>query len=127
MNATTESLSNSNFNPDKPIKVVTHGFRSGGETETCQSIKDAFLVKYDANVLVIDWGGIAGDPYWNAATYPQHVGNYTAEFLSFLVDNGADPKRMHLVGHSLGAHLSGFAGKGMASRGHKVARVTGEN
>lgn len=125
VNATKESLSNSNFQADKPIKVVTHGFRSGGQTETCQSIKDAFLEKYDANVFVVDWSEIAGDPYWNAARYPQYVGNYTAEFLSFLVDNGADAKKIHIVGHSLGAHLSGFAGKGMASRGNTVGRVTG--
>lgn len=123
--ATEDSLSKSTFDPNKPIKVVTHGFRSGGETETCQSIKDAFLEKYDANVFIVDWGDIAGDPYWNAARYPQHVGNYTADFLTFLVTSGADAKKMHIVGHSLGAHLSGFTGKGMISRGNQVARVTG--
>lgn len=120
-----DSLSASTFDKNKDIKVVTHGFRSSGHTETCQMIKDGFLEKYDANVIIVNWEELAAQPYWKAATYPQEVGSHTAQLLNFLVDNGADEKRMHLVGHSLGAHLVGFAGKDMIDYDRKVARITG--
>lgn len=120
-----DTLSASTFDSSKDIKVVTHGFRSSGHTETCQMIKDEFLKKYDANVIVVDWEELAGQIYFRASTYPQEVGNYTAQFLNFLAENGADPKNMHLVGHSLGAHLVGFAGKDMITYGRKLGRITG--
>lgn len=53
------------------------------------------------------------------------VATYYATFLNFLVDNlNVDPKDMHLIGHSLGAHISGFAGRQV--RTGKVGRITGK-
>lgn len=40
---------------------------------------------------------------------------------------GVNPDKIHLIGHSLGAHISGFAGKGYQSLtyGQKLPRITG--
>jgi len=51
-----------------------------------------------------------------------------AEFLYFLVDNNivADFDSFHLVGHSLGAHISGVVGeKVLYDKGLKVGHITG--
>lgn len=53
------------------------------------------------------------------------VGDYYSRFLNFLVnDMDMDPKDFHLIGHSLGAHVSGFAARGVTKG--KVGRITGE-
>ncbi|KAJ8968060.1 hypothetical protein NQ314_002499 [Rhamnusium bicolor] len=52
------------------------------------------------------------------------VGKHYAKFLNYLVeDMDVDPKDIHLIGHSLGAHVSGFAGR--ALKKGKIARITG--
>lgn len=120
-----ETLQASTFDKNKDIKFVTHGFRSSGSSDTCQTIKDGFLEKYDANVFVINWKELASGNYFVVVNYPEKVGDYSAKFLNFLVENGADSKNVHVVGHSLGAHLSGFFGKNMIANGRKIARITG--
>ena len=49
------------------------------------------------------------------------VASYLAQFINSLVELGADPRSIHIVGHSLGAHLAGFAGRLLRPR---VGRIT---
>ena len=52
------------------------------------------------------------------------VGNHTAKFIDWLVKNkDLDLKKVHIIGHSLGAHTAGFSGKYLKSG--TVARITG--
>lgn len=97
---------------------------AGGDGKTCTRLKDSFLHKYDANVFVVDWKDIADNIFYpipmRATT---GVGEIYARFLNEMIDTGIDPKNIHLVGHSLGAHVSGYAAKGTKSA--KIGRVTG--
>lgn len=96
---------------------------SSGTADTCTRIKDGFLKKYDANVFIMDWSEISGNvlyPIPMSAT--KSVGDFYSQFLNKLVASGTDPKNIHLVGHSLGAHVSGFAARGVKE---KIGRVTG--
>lgn len=53
-----------------------------------------------------------------------NVAKHYVKLLNFLTDDfGADPMDIHLIGHSLGAHISGFAGRRV--RKGKVGRITG--
>ncbi|KAJ3626153.1 hypothetical protein MTP99_016671 [Tenebrio molitor] len=111
------------FDKSKPTKFVTHGWLSSGIADTCVKIKNGFLQKYDANVFIMDWSEISGNviyPIPMAAT--KGVGEYYSEFINNLVDSGVDPQTIHLVGHSLGAHVSGFAARRVKG---KIGRVTG--
>lgn len=42
-----------------------------------------------------------------------------------MAKQGLDLQSTHLIGHSLGAHLLGYAARTARSRGHVVSRVTG--
>lgn len=46
-------------------------------------------------------------------------------FILKLFEKAAQPKQMHLVGHSLGAHVAGFAGKEVKKRSSRIYRITG--
>jgi len=59
-----------------------------------------------------------------AAENTRATGEHIAELIDFLVvQTGARLKDFHLIGHSLGGHVSGFAGN-RTTRG-KVGRITG--
>uniref|UniRef100_A0A2A4J690 Lipase domain-containing protein n=1 Tax=Heliothis virescens TaxID=7102 RepID=A0A2A4J690_HELVI len=54
------------------------------------------------------------------------IGVELGKLLAALVDAGLHPSDIHLIGHSLGSHISGFAGKSFTDlTGHRVGRITG--
>ncbi|XP_066142143.1 phospholipase A1-like isoform X2 [Euwallacea fornicatus] len=112
-------------NISKPTKIITHGWMSGGRKDSCVLIRNGFLHRYDANILVMDWSAISGNPFYPLPmTSTPQVGQYYGSYLNYLVDKvGVKPEDLHLVGHSLGAHVSGFAGREVKKG--KVARITG--
>ncbi|XP_044733608.1 pancreatic lipase-related protein 2-like [Chrysoperla carnea] len=119
-----DRLKVSNFDPSKDTKFITHGWRSSGRVDSCKKLKDAFLQREDVNVIIVDWSDLASNIIYPVAkTYTKNVGEYYAEMIDFLVDNGAKTDQMHLIGHSLGAHVSGVAGN--STKKGKVHRITG--
>jgi len=53
------------------------------------------------------------------------VGKRTAELIEFLVaEKMTDLEKIHILGHSLGAHCAGFAGKFVKTG--KIPRITGQ-
>lgn len=117
-------LRSSNYNERKATKIVTHGWLSSGNSTTCIQIKDEYLKTYDCNVIVVDWGVIAGNVLYHVPVVnTRNVAEFYANFLDFLVEHGTELKKVHLIGHSLGAHVSGFVGD-LIKTG-KVGRITG--
>lgn len=64
----------------------------------------------DLNIIVVDWGNAANVNYILASYNVGMVGRYLTDFLNFLIDEGFSMDDMHLIGHSLGAHVVGIAG-----------------
>ncbi|XP_075979755.1 pancreatic triacylglycerol lipase-like [Anticarsia gemmatalis] len=117
------SIRNSNFNPNAPTVVIAHGWLSNQNTGLNPTIRDAYLGKGEANVIVLDWRRLAMSNYVTAANGVPAVGRGLGQFLRFLSSTtGARLNSMHIVGFSLGAHLVGNAGREL---GGQVARVTG--
>lgn len=124
------------LNPDKPTFVITHGFKSDGNVdpnrkceewgkgewveEMANTIKDS---NPDANVIVVDWeeGAKANSSiYGDAANNTTNVGMQLGQEL---FDLKVDPQNTQLIGHSLGAQISGVAGEHYS----KLKRETGED
>ncbi|KAL1490868.1 hypothetical protein ABEB36_011553 [Hypothenemus hampei] len=122
---TSQEILKNYVNISKPTKFITHGWMSGGRKDSSVLIRDGFLHKYDANVFVMDWSAISGNPFYPIPMMATpKVGKHYGKFLNYLVDElGVKPVDIHLVGHSLGAHVSGFAGR-TVKRG-KIGRITG--
>lgn len=79
-------------------------------------------VEAETNVIVVDWSRLAALIYWSVVKYTTPVGEYIGGFLNTLDILGYDLTKIHLIGHSLGAHIAGIAASWVDS---KVGRITG--
>ncbi|XP_063530739.1 lipoprotein lipase-like [Cydia strobilella] len=109
---------------NKPVKLVTHGWKSSAEDSVVMGIKESYLKNKDVAVIGIDWSDTAKDYlYPLVAEYIGDVGAYVGQFLdAFCHLYNVSGGRLHLIGHSLGAHVMGIA----ASKTNvTIARITG--
>lgn len=73
----------------------------------------------------MDWSETGKNDYITSAKNTNEVGSTLAQFLDQLVKHtGLKPADIHLIGHSLGAHVVGAAGAYLKSG--KVGRITGK-
>lgn len=89
-------------------------------------LKTAYINVGGYNVITLDWGSIAGNRNY---MLPMLMTSKIGARLSKVLDNIVDldiikPEDIHLIGHSLGAHIAGVCGSLMKSG--KVGRITGE-
>jgi pancreatic triacylglycerol lipase len=70
------------------------------------------------NFNSVNWSiGASTINYLTARNRVPQVADVTARFLNFLVSNGSTQwNRIHIAGHSLGAHIAGLTGKRTAGR-----------
>ncbi|MFM6324132.1 MAG: lectin-like protein, partial [Microcystis panniformis] len=121
---------NGQVNPNKPTYVIVGGYLtdSGSDWLTDTS----FLLQKnvgDANFVIVDWSELTGSfltpfddgIYRGAAENTKLVGEALG---NYLLNQGIDPKNIHLLGHSLGAHVIGVAGRTIAeSSGQKIKEI----
>ncbi|XP_029409339.2 phospholipase A1 VesT1.02 isoform X2 [Bactrocera dorsalis] len=107
------SLNSSPFNPGGKIIVVIHGWLNDRNSPMCQTVAAAAIATNNTNVIIVDWGCIAKTPnYIYAAKSVRLVGRIVAQFLDFLCQNKPVVRyNIIVIGHSLGAHVAGFAGR----------------
>lgn len=76
-------------------------------------------------MLSVDWGAIAGNiNYPMSVLMTSEVGSRLAKVLGNIVRLGiVAPNDIHLIGHSLGAHIAGACGSWFSS--NKIGRITG--
>nr|AIC80931.1 lipase [Antheraea pernyi] len=123
VNGNANSISNSNYNGNRPTKVIVHGWNSDGNSALNPLITSAFLAVQDCNVIVVDWRALANSFYNTAANGVPSVGQFLGNFLIWLFNTaGGNWNQTHLVGFSLGAHVVGNAGR---TAGGRPSRVTG--
>lgn len=110
------NLTISAFSKTKETKFLVHGF-SGGSASLI-NIKQELLKIHDVNVIVVEWSAGAKPPnYFSAASNTRIVG----EKIANLIDtNRLDTSKVHCIGHSLGAHICGFA-----SKIKRIGRISG--
>ncbi|XP_046475616.1 phospholipase A1-like isoform X2 [Neodiprion pinetum] len=95
----------------KPTVVYTHGLYGTPSWQSTKAIIDAYLQRGEHNVLYMNWANIAVSAYVYAARSVPGVGYTLATILNEWVAAGLNSSSLHLVGHSMGAEISGYAGR----------------
>lgn len=86
-------------------------------------MRDELLRREDCNVIIFDWSKNNGE-YVKTVINTRLVGNLLGNTLFYLYDNY---DQIHLIGHGLGAHLAGFAGKVIQKYylgKHRIGRIS---
>jgi len=141
---------------DKNTYVIIHGFQNqgGNQVDTGGNQNNQFTPEMwmserakalrerdpDANIILVDWEDgskpalgvpllpdqvplLSLSTYDRAASNTREVGDQLAQYLKA---RNLDPNKIELMGHSLGAHVSGFAGaKYKEITGKELNRITG--
>ncbi|KAM7341893.1 inactive pancreatic lipase-related protein 1 isoform 2-T2 [Cochliomyia hominivorax] len=121
-------LRKSNFNFNYPLAIYLHGFSESatGEKQSSQEVKDAFLKSGNYNVILIDWSAMTAVPWYTSAVDNLPIAaRYIARFIRFLLQQGYQVPKIHLIGFSLGAEVAGFVGKQLQEWGIFLPRITG--
>uniref|UniRef100_U6CVP5 Triacylglycerol lipase n=1 Tax=Neovison vison TaxID=452646 RepID=U6CVP5_NEOVI len=113
------TIQTSHFGTDKMTRINIPGWKSDGKWQ--QDMCNVLLKAEDVNCINIDW--INGSlEYIDAVNNLRVVGAEVAYFIDVLTKKfGYSPSKVHLIGHSVGAHLAGEAG----SRVPGLGRITG--
>ena len=73
---------------------------------------DALLDLDDLNVIFVDWGGGSLPLYSQAVANTRLVGLEVARLVNKLIaDHEVEAEDVHIIGHSLGSHIAGYAGE----------------
>lgn len=118
---------------DEATYVIIHGWRNTGgnagngykPTEwmagQAQTIRQR---ESNANIILVDWEALASNPFYlPSVDKADDVGNQLAAYLK---NSGVDPNYTTLIGHSLGAHVAGFAGSAYRqSTGSSISQIVG--
>lgn len=114
------------FRRNKPFKIVTHGYLNCADHPWMTRMKSAYLQKDDCNIIQLNWAKGSILPYPTSAGYSKDLGGYIAKLMKELNETmGVPYYNMHCIGHSLGAHICGFAGKYINSINYTISRITG--
>ncbi|BFG02711.1 uncharacterized protein DMAD_02145 [Drosophila madeirensis] len=105
------------------VRVIVHGFGSACPHVWIYEMKTALMAVEDCIVICVDWENGATFPnYVRAAANTRLVGKQLAMLLQNLQHHkGLNLMRTHIIGFSLGAHVSGFAGAELPG----LSRITG--
>ncbi|CAI6348190.1 unnamed protein product [Macrosiphum euphorbiae] len=110
----------------QPLKVITHGWRGSDEDDRgVFSIKTAYVDAGGFNIITADWNRVASNILYPMPAYlTVQVGSIIAKMLENVVNLAViDPSDIHVIGHSLGAHVSGACGAAFSLG--KIGRITG--
>ncbi|XP_074855908.1 inactive pancreatic lipase-related protein 1-like [Carettochelys insculpta] len=119
---TPSTISYSNFDSSKMTRFITHGFIDQGEENWLSDMCRRMFEVEDVNCICIDWSSGSRCSYTQAANNIRVVGAEIAYFINVLMEQyGYPPSKVHIIGHSLGAHAAGEA----ARRRPGIGRITG--
>uniref|UniRef100_H0V008 Triacylglycerol lipase n=1 Tax=Cavia porcellus TaxID=10141 RepID=H0V008_CAVPO len=113
----------SNFNLNRKTRFIIHGFTDSGENSWLSDMcKNMFQVE-KVNCICVDWKGGSKAQYSQASQNIRVVGAEVAYLVQVLSTSlNYAPENVHIIGHSLGAHTAGEAGKRLNGL---VGRITG--
>lgn len=111
------------FLDETPIKVLIHGYIASKYHYSIAPVKNAYLSAGNVNLIIVDWSQASYQMYDLSRQLTSRVAYRVAEILQrYLDENNIDYGLVHVIGHSLGAHIAGNVGRQMSG---SLGRVTG--
>ncbi|XP_043271929.1 uncharacterized protein [Venturia canescens] len=109
----TESIRRSFFNSSNPTVFITHRWLNGFSVASCTTLRDAYLAgPKDVNVIMVDFNPFNMKLRYNSVTRVSVIGQRIARMINFLKKEAKLKLELTtLVGHSMGAHVMGVAGR----------------
>lgn len=142
----SEAIDLSEINSSHPVILIVHGWTDTGNDPWIQNLTYAYFSQGNYNIIAVDWRKPAGHNYIASVENSRPVGNklnlhFQCNFILLLHFSGnivgdtiisickiknISLKQFHIIGHSLGAHVVGFAAKRVINvTGTKINWVTG--
>uniref|UniRef100_A0A673LJC4 Lipase member H-like n=1 Tax=Sinocyclocheilus rhinocerous TaxID=307959 RepID=A0A673LJC4_9TELE len=118
-----EPFRNPRFNLSSPSTFLIHGYRPTGSPPVwLTQFVQLLLQRRDMNVIVVDWNrGATNINYWKVVDNTRKVAANLTDLIQKMKEKGADLGSIHMIGVSLGAHISGFTG---ANFNGSIGRIT---
>ncbi|CAH0559925.1 unnamed protein product [Brassicogethes aeneus] len=124
-----ESLYNSQFNRANPTKIVVHGFGGGRNFSPSTDMREAYFYKGNYNIIIVDYGTLVREPCLKQMEWaPRFCAKCIAQLIRYLTQHprGIRADDMHLIGYSVGAHISGLTANYLSPKyDGKIGRITG--
>ncbi|XP_069719639.1 pancreatic lipase-related protein 2-like isoform X2 [Phaenicophaeus curvirostris] len=112
----------SNFGAHRKTCFIIHGHLGGADLPWITNMCRLMFHVEDVNCILTDWTGGSSGLYTDAVNNVRIVGAELVYLVNFLErDYGYSPANIHFIGHSLGAHAAGEAGR----RKPGIGRITG--
>ncbi|XP_067858906.1 pancreatic lipase-related protein 2-like [Heptranchias perlo] len=116
------TIESSNFDRTKKTRFIVHGYIDKGEESWLSDMCKAMFKVEDVNCICIDWVRGSRTLYYQAVNNVRVVGAEIAYFIHVLEKNfNYSRSETHIIGHSLGAHGAGEAGRRIPG----IGRITG--
>ncbi|BFF92644.1 phospholipase A1 VesT1.02-like [Drosophila madeirensis] len=110
--STASSIGGSHFNKDHGTRFVIHGWTQSAQDDMNTRITKAWLSRGDYNVIVVDWARARSVDYASSVLAVSGAGSKVGEMIKYLNEHhGMSLDSLEVIGHSLGAHVAGYAGK----------------
>ncbi|XP_055370780.1 vitellogenin-3-like [Condylostylus longicornis] len=107
----SEMWKSPHFDPSKKVVVIISGWTNTiNESSTIYEIGKAYLCRGGVNVVALDAGQYVNTLYTWSALNVDEIGKILASGLVEL-EKVVPLENIHLIGHSLGANIAGYAGK----------------
>ncbi|XP_039948850.1 pancreatic triacylglycerol lipase-like [Bactrocera tryoni] len=109
---TFKSISESEFDASNPTRFVIHGWIQSYTADMNKDICAAWLASGKYNVIIVDWARARSVDYATSVAAVAKTGEKVASMINYLVESFAmSLVETVVIGHSLGAHVAGYAGK----------------
>ncbi|XP_065174106.1 lipoprotein lipase-like isoform X2 [Atheta coriaria] len=115
------------INPKLPVKMLVHGWTEHYYVEWCKKLTAAYLKKGLYNVIVLDWSSRGDADYISASLAVPEISTSVGNFIANRIHRGRKVplERIHLISHSLGAHVAGLSGQRVIKvLGKPLGRIT---
>ncbi|XP_048525364.1 pancreatic lipase-related protein 2 isoform X2 [Dendroctonus ponderosae] len=105
------SISDSRFDPDLETKVIIHGWSHNRNVPWLVEMREAMANREQWNIIVVDWAPLSHVIYIEARVHTTVVSKQVAHMILTLKRfAGLHLADVHLIGHSMGAQISAYAG-----------------